>query len=274
VPSGPAADGDRNVVLIGHGALARYVIECVGDEPGIRVSAVIVRAARVGEAQKLLPATIRAVACFEAIEHHVDLVVELAGHSAVALLVPEILERGIDVAIASTGALADDQLQSRLLNSAERGHSQLHILSGAVGAIDALAAHREGDLHSVLYTGTKPPAAWKDTPAARDFALDQLTSAVTIYEGSAREAARSYPRNANVAATVALAGVGFDRTRVRLVAAPGTSENAHRIEASSSAGTFVIELVGKPIVGNPRTSLLTALSAVRTARNRARRLVV
>jgi aspartate dehydrogenase len=268
------AEGDRNIALIGHGALARHVIECVTKAPGLRISAVLVRAARVQETQELLPATIRAVESVDAIEDRVDLVVELAGHSAVAAHVPEILERGIDVAIASTGALADERLRLRLLKSAERGHAQLHVLSGAIGAIDALAAHGEGDLHAVLYTGTKPPTAWKDTPAAREFDLDQLTSAVTIYEGSAREAARSYPRNANVAATIALAGVGFDRTRVRLIAAPGTSENVHRIEASSSAGRFTIELVGKPIAGNPRSSLLTALSAVRVARNLTRGLVV
>jgi aspartate dehydrogenase len=264
----------RDVVLIGYGALARHVIAATTDDPTLRISSVLVRTCRNEEVAKSLPSGIRAISSIDDCDQKPDLLVELASHSAVAMYVPAALELGIDVAIASTGALADKELLATLANSAERGGARLHIIAGAVGGIDALAALREGDLYDVLYTGRKPPGAWKDTPAAQNRDLDVVKSATTVYEGNAREAARLYPRNANVAATIALAGLGFDRTRVCLVADPSILENIHRIEAISSAGTFVIELTGKPMLGNPRTSLLTAFSALRVLRNCFRPIVI
>jgi aspartate dehydrogenase len=262
------------VTLIGYGALGHAIVAAVRDDTTTKITDVLIRAGRKSQAERSLPAAIRPIASLDELEEKPDLIVEVASHSAVATYVPDALRRGIDVALASIGALADDGLYRELEESAQRGASQLHLLSGAVGGIDALASYREGNLRDVVYIGRKPPEGWRGTPAEDRFDLAGLRTATTIYEGNAREAARLFPKNANVAATVALAGLGFDRTRVSLIADPVVAGNVHRIEAAADVGSFAIELSGKPLPSNPKTSALTALSCLRALRNLSRPVTI
>ncbi|MGH7075658.1 MAG: aspartate dehydrogenase [Stellaceae bacterium] len=265
---------EQHVAIIGYGALARNLIAAVREFRGLTIGHVLVHPERVATIRNLLPANIQVVGSVAEIDHELDLLVELAGHAAVATHVPEALDRGMDVALASTGALADDTLRRKLSACARRGGARLHLLSGAVGAMDALAAHREVGLDDVLYIGRKPPNAWQGTPAADRITLDEIVSPIAVFEGNARDAARCYPKNANVAATIALAGLGFERTRVRLVADPAISDNIHRIEASSAAGRLTVELASRPLPSNPRSSALAAASGIRMLHNLIRPIVL
>ena len=258
------------ITLIGHGAIARALLGRLPADAGIVVSHVVVRPERVAATQALLgrlsPNPAQAVS---AVPPDARLLLECAGHSAIAAHVLPALERGVECALLSVGALSEPGLPELLADAARRGGTQVHLLAGAIAGIDAIAAARLAGLESVTYTGRKPPAGWRGTPAESAMDLSALTEPTTILEASAREAARLYPKNANVAATIALAGLGLDATRVRLIADPGIADNIHQIALHGAFGQMELTLRGKPLAENPKTSALTVLSALRFLLNRA-----
>ncbi|KWT73992.1 MULTISPECIES: aspartate dehydrogenase [unclassified Variovorax] len=263
------------VALIGCGAIGSSVIELLKGDAGLAVVAVVVPADGLAAAQAALQTLAPGVQVGTGVPASgVDLVVETAGHAAIEEHVLPALRRGTPCVVASVGALSAQGLAEKLEIAAITGGTQVQLIAGAIGGIDALAAARIGGLDSVRYTGRKPPRAWKGTPAEQGRDLDALTAECVIFEGSAREAAALYPKNANVAATVSLAGLGLDRTQVRLVADPAVSENVHTVEAEGAFGSFELSMRNKPLAANPKTSALTVYSAVRALRNRAAALAI
>lgn len=194
------------------------------------------------------------------------LVVECAGHAAVAELGVTILSNGCDFMVVSVGALVDDSLRSAL-EAASRKGGRLQTVSGAIGGLDALAAARVAGIDEVIYTGRKPPCAWRGTCAEKEVDLNRIDSPTLIFEGTAADAARLYPKNANVTAAVALAGVGFERTTVRIFADPSIEKNVHELHACGPFGTLNLRLENEPLPDNPKTSWLAALSIEAAIRN-------
>ena len=239
--------------IIGDGAIARFVRAHIATP-----HALLVRPARRTQgADNLLRVT-----RVEDLPDDTQLVVDCAGHAALAEHGPKILERGMPLVTVSLGALADAGLYAQLEAAAKAGRTRLHLASGAIGALDCLQAAKVGGLTEVTYTGRKPPAGWKGSAAEMTVDLDALEGPVVHFEGSARNAATSYPKNANVAAAVALAGLGFDATRVRLIADPLVSANIHEIQAAGAFGSFTFQVEGKALPDNPRSSALAAMSVV------------
>jgi len=259
-----------NALLIGYGAIGQHIVKSLRPDEAARVGTILVRPQRVAETQAAVGAAIAVVGTLDdALVRKPDVAVECAGHQAVAQFGPEVLARGIDLVVISIGALADRALYDKLRAAARRGKAKLLLPAGAIAGVDGLAAARQGGLDRVRYTSRKPPKAWKGTPGEKVVDLDALKTATVLFQGRADDAARLYPQNANVAATVALSGAGFDKTEVALIADPAASGNVHQIEAEGAFGRFSIELRGKPLPDNPKTSSLTAFSLLRAIRNRA-----
>jgi aspartate dehydrogenase len=276
----------QDVVLIGFGAIGQAILQHLQrlpNPPPLRISHVVVRAERLAQVQAQLEAALGpsgaatssvAPQAVATVPLDARLVLECAGHGALAEHVLPALARGTECALLSVGALAEAGLAERLAQAAGQGGTQLHLLSGAIGGIDALAAAARAGLDEVRYTGRKPPRGWQGTPAEAVVDLAGLRAPAVIFEGTAREAARLYPRNANVAATVSLAGLGLDATQVRLVADPGVSDNIHELSARGAFGELQLTLRGRPLPDNPKTSALTVLSALRFLHNRVAGLTV
>jgi len=263
-----------NVAMVGCGAIGAGVLQALRNDAFIRFSDIIVSEQGLGAARGLAAELAPDARVVSRLDAAPDVLLECAGHGAIEQHVIAALERGISCLLVSTGALAQPGLVEQLAAAAQRGGAQVQFLAGAIGAIDALAAARIGGLDRVEYTGRKPPSAWQGTPAQQQYDLDGLSSATEIFSGSAREAARLYPKNANVAATLAFAGLGLDQTRVRLLADPGVADNVHQVQASGAFGSFELTLRGRPLAANPKTSALTVFSAVRGLTNRAHALII
>jgi aspartate dehydrogenase len=246
------------IAVIGWGAMAQSVWRSLTErDTGVRIRAALLRSNGPGA----MPDEVR---LFRSVDDLVvwkpSVVLECASHSAVRDAVPQLLARGIDVIVASIGALADQQVRSHLQAASYDGGGRMTIVSGAVGGLDVLRSARLAGLDVVSYTGRKPPSAWMGTPAEGLLDLTRLSTPQSFFHGSATEAAANYPKNANVTAAVALAGVGFERTRVTLIADPTVPGNVHEVAASGAFGQFQITLENKPLPTNQKTSWLAALS--------------
>lgn len=217
---------DGTVLLIGFGAMGRDVQAHLAQSRGLRVDYVLERPQRRDALQRELGAACRVVGSLDELPHAPALALECAGHAAVLQHVPQLLRRGVDTIVASVGALASAGVAQDLAAACDAGGARLLLAPGALAGIDALAAASAWGLDSVRYTGRKPPAGWAGTLAEDLRALD---APCTFFEGSAREAAHRFPKNANVAAMVGLAGIGLDATRVALVADPGVGRNTHTV---------------------------------------------
>ena len=260
-----------DIAIAGFGAMGQELARALATEPDARVARIIVpghglEAAR-SAAAALAPGALVCTDLELAHGRRPRLLAECAGHTAVLQHVVPALRAGVPCVVASVGALHEDGLLEALETAAREGHTSVRLIAGAIGGMDALAAARAGGLERVRYTGRKPPAGWRGTAAEERCALDDLREPVIIFSGSAREAARLFPKNANVAATVALAGMGLDATEVELIADPGVQRNVHGVEAEGAFGRLSLQLENLPLPANPRTSALAMLSLARAVRN-------
>jgi len=263
--------------VIGYGGIARDLLAALREPIAsgrVDLAGVLARRERVALAQERLGAVPVVASLAALLEKSPDIVIEAAGHDAVADHGEAVLSSGTDFLVISTGALAQPALIDRLTAVASRHAARLLLPSGAIGGVDAIAAMRLAGLASVSYRAVKPPAAWRGSPAERIADLDRLVARTVLYDGNAREAALRFPQNANVVATVALTGLGFEATRVELVADPEASGNRHEIEAEGVTGRIAIVLQGKPSSANPKTSALTAYSIARAVLNESSAIVV
>jgi aspartate dehydrogenase len=143
-----------------------------------------------------------------------------------------------------------------------RGRRDLRI--GIIGGLDALKAVCAASADEVEIAVTKPPAAWKRIPYVERSRvdLDRLAGPVTLFDGTAREGVPHFPANVNIAAVLALAGIGFDRTRLKVVADPTLRLNTHYINIRGRTGLISIKFESVPSPDNPKTTMLACYSAL------------
>jgi len=256
-----------NVALIGMGAIGSEVLRRLHSDVEIRVTHVLVRSSHMSVDALHPPSSFARVQSVDEIEVMPDFALECASAGALNEHVIPLLERGVDVAVCSVGAFIDEDLARRVRAAAVAGNAHLLLLAGAVGGIDAIASARLLGLDTVSLTSRKPPAAWTDTPAEALCDLRNLKEPIVLFHGCARQAAMLYPKNANVAATVALAGLGLDKTMITLIADPESASNTHEIEARGAFGEMRYITCNQPLPANPKTSALVAASALRALRN-------
>ncbi|MDP6823173.1 MAG: aspartate dehydrogenase [Dehalococcoidia bacterium] len=222
------------------------------------------QAARLADTLDPTPIACRTVAEMLAVQD-ISLVVECAAPAAVAAHGETVLAAGRSLFTLSSGAFTDTALLDRMTTLAARNGCDIVVPSGALGGIDALRSVRD-QLDEVTLTSTKPPRAFSGAPGFAKWEELQITEPTVLYEGPARDAVPLFPANVNVAATLSIAGIGPERTIVKVVADPASPGNVHEIHASGAFGEFTFRLINQPHVRNPRTSHLAVLSAIETLR--------
>ncbi len=262
------------VGLIGYGAIGRRLAEAIiGGEAGrTELAAVLVRRPEriTDEMTASLGCRITTDAA-DFLATSMDLVVEVAGHDALKAYAEDVLRQGKDLLLISVGALADPHFEQRLYRAAHDYGQRVYLATGAIAGLDAIAAGAVGGLHSVTHSVRKPPAGLLPP--------DEIEAAVAagvprvLYEGPAREAALRFPENVNVAAAVSLAGLGLDKTTVRVIADPTVLRNTHEIDVRGEFGELRVILQNVP-TENPKTGRLTAMSMIKALRNLTADVVV
>jgi len=260
--------------LLGAGTIARLVLDHIrrGQLAGVEVVAI---AGRPGSARAHalgrefgIPVVIGREALLAT---EPEAVLEAASHEAVREYLVPLLDSGIKVVLLSAGALADDSLRRAAERAAGRPGAMLYVPSGGIGGLDALKAACVAGVDEVSIQVAKPPAAWQRIPYVEALGIDlnRLQGAHILFEGPAREGVPHFPQNVNIAAVLSMAGIGFDRTCLTVVADPAITRNTHTIRVSGRSGRFSVVLENIPAPENPKTAWLACYSALAALRELA-----
>lgn len=195
-----------------------------------------------------------------------SLVVECASAASSWQISRTALSAGRDMMIMSVGGVVGHFEQLTAL--AKRKQAKIYIPSGAIAGVDALKAAKSGKIKKVTLTTFKNPAAFQGVKyvQSRKVKLDGIKQDQVLFSGPARLAVKYFPQNINVAAVLSLAGIGADKTKVKIVASPKVKQNIHQIEIESAAGRVVTRSENVLHPDNPKTSYLAVLSAIAALR--------
>jgi aspartate dehydrogenase len=235
----------KTVGLIGAGAIGTVLAEAIARKLVICDELIVydIDAAKSAKLKQSLRFPVTVAASFEELlQRKPRVIIEAASQQAVKAYVPQIAAEGIELIVMSTGALLDLNVNM----------SKVHVPSGAIGGLDAVASAALAGVDEVILTSRKDPKA---------FEMDNK-EAKLIYEGTAEEAAKRFPREMNVAATLALT-VKPTKVKVQVLSDPAVQRNTHEIQVKWRFGEMFLRFANDPHPDNPHTSALAAWSAIK-----------
>ena len=257
---------ETRIAIAGLGAIGRAVARQLSQGiPGLRLACAVARdegKARAWLAEQRIDCPIVAV---EEFPKHADLAIECAPAEMLERICRPMLEAGKQVMVLSCGALLP---RPDLVELAKARGGRILVPTGGLIGLDAVRAAAEGTVSSVTMVTRKPPGGLDGAPylVSRGISLKGLNAARKVFDGSARDGARGFPQNVNVAAALSLAGIGPDATRLEIWADPALDRNTHRIEVDADTARFSMTIENVPSEENPRTGRIVALSTVATLR--------
>jgi aspartate dehydrogenase len=257
--TGPAPD--LRVAIVGLGAIGRKVAQAL--DQGIASLALVAVSAQNPEKHRGWLAGLTkppAVLPIEALVDVADIVVECAPGKLVRSIVAPFVTSGKIAVVVSVGALLDNEV---LIELARRNGGQIVVPTGALIGLDAVTAAAVGTIQSVRMVTRKPPLGLAGAPhiVEHNIDIEGITEPLRVFEGTARDAAKGFPANLNVAVALSLAGIGPDRTTLEIWADPTVTRNTHRVEVESDSARFSMSIENIPSE-NPKTGMITALSVI------------
>jgi aspartate dehydrogenase len=251
------------LALIGGGNIGRFLLQCInmkGLLPGTKIVGIYTRNEQSAKQLAFDFNTEYYPDIQSLIRSDVDVVIEAATIQVVKDFSAAILESRKDLVLSSVGALSDLNFYQELERICQANGTKIHLPSGAIGGLDVLKAAKSiGELDSVTIITRKPPNALPGAPA------DKVQ---VLFDGPASEAIQLFPKNINVSIILSLAGLGPDKTGVKIISDPSIEKNNHQIEATGSFGKLSLQVENDPMPNNPKTSYLAALSVLSALKNR------
>ena len=273
-----AMDTGRRIRAVAIGSLGTVGLEvarCIdaGELDGLTLSAVSARNhARARERMREFRSPVDVVAAGD-LAGRADIVVECAPAAVFREIAEPVVRAGGTLVAISAAALLE---HADLVETARATGAQIVVPSGAVMGLDAVRGAAESGIASITMITRKPPGGLAGAPYLVDHDIDVngLDAPLKVFEGSAREGARGFPANVNVAAALGLAGIGPERTRLEIWADPGVTRNTHDIRLEAETVRFQLRIENVPSPENPRTGRSVAPSVIAALRRFVAPLVV
>jgi aspartate dehydrogenase len=252
---------DQRVAVVGLGPIGRKVVEALDKGiDGLVLAAVSVQDS--AKHQSFLAGLKQppAILPIDGLAEVADMVIECAPSKLVRSIVAPFVSRGKTAVVLSAGALLENE---DLIELAKQNGGQIVVPTGALIGLDAMTAAAEGNILSVRMVTRKPVTGLAGAPylVQNNIDIERITEPLKIFEGTAREAAKGFPANLNVAVALSLAGLGPDRTTLEIWADPALTRNVHRVEVESDSARFSMSIENIPSE-NPKTGRITALSVI------------
>lgn len=253
---------DRRIAIAGLGAIGRALAQrlAAGAVPGTKLVAVSAKnQEKARQFAESLPHPVK-VLSIDALEPEADLVIECAPAAVLGDIIGPFLRARKQALVLSVGALLT---RSDLIELARQTGGSIVVPTGALIGLDAVLAAAEGTIHSVRMVTRKPPGGLVGAPhlVENNISIEGLTEPKRVFTGTARDAAKGFPANLNVAVALALAGVGPDKTVLEIWADPTVSRNTHTISVDSDSARFTMTIENIPSE-NPKTGRIVAQSVV------------
>jgi aspartate dehydrogenase len=253
--------------LLGCGSIGGYVATTVDRGAVAGVELAVITDADRKKADSLLKKLRKKPKIAENVDEmlssDVGVILEAASQGAVKEYAVRILQSRKPLIIMSVGALADEKLLSAVEREVNAG-ARVFIPSGAICGLDGVKSAKNAGIDSVTLTTTKPANTLKENDYIKKQGLNlsDVPGKTVVFEGSAREAAKAFPQSINVSIALSLAGIGVEKTKVKIIADPHTKTNSHEVSVKGKFGELHAVTNNLPFPENPKTSYLAALSAL------------
>lgn len=257
-----AVRSDLRVAIGGLGAIGMAVARRIDQGvDGLVLSAVSARDPEAAGRRLIGFRNPPPVVTLEALSESSEIVVECAPAAVFDRVAEPAIREGRIFVPLSCGALLS---RPDLIDLAKATGARIVVPTGALLGLDAVRAVAEGQIRSVRMITRKPPGGLKGAPflVENEISLDNLNEPLKVFDGSARDGARGFPANVNVAAALSLAGIGADETSLEIWADPALARNVHRIEVEADSASFSLMIENVPSEENPRTGRITPLSVI------------
>lgn len=206
----------------------------------------------------------------------IQIIIEAASPEAVKQYSAKILARNKDLMVMSAAALIEENLFMEISEIAKKNGRKVYVPSGAIVGLDNIKSAAIGNIDQVTLTTRKPPQSFEGAPLVkkRKINLSSLKKPIMLFEGPAGEAVKLFPQNVNVSATLSLASIGPDKTKVRIITDPRTKTISHEIHVKGEFGELQTKTINRPFPTNPKTSFIAALSAIATLRKLSENIII